>query len=68
MKRHEYYISLIIVIVLLAWGIYIMATINSNAIKSTNNTITQLESKIKVLEGKFEVKQDTIIINLNLKK
>lgn len=65
-KRFEYYSSVLIVLGVLAWLIYILNSITATDLEKAQTSINKMETQIKVLESKTE--RDTIVININLDK
>lgn len=66
MKRIDFYISSIFILLVLVWMTYLF---NYSSHAGLNDSITSLEKKVDSLEIQISKSQrDTVIINLNLQK
>ena len=64
--RIDYYVLIIIISVLIIWFQFTTFNINKSTSDKLKSEVDSLKIETRILEEK--VKQDTIIINLNLKQ
>lgn len=64
--RIDYYVLIIIISVLIIWFQFTSFNINQSTSDKLKSEVDSLKIEIKILREK--IKQDTIIINLNLKQ
>lgn len=65
-SRIDYYILIIVISILLFWFQFTTFNINKSTSDKLKSEVDSLKIETRILEEK--VKQDTIIINLNLKQ
>lgn len=65
-SRIDYYILIIVISILLFWFQFTTFNINKSTSDKLKSEVDSLKIETRILEEK--IKQDTIIINLNLKQ